>query len=57
MLPQGSGTPCGTLLIPMALYEGMFSRIPSVHLGFNVDGTFKDRESMQEMPNVERWPR
>jgi len=44
---------CGTLLIPMALYEGMFSRIPSVHLGFNVDGSFKDRESMQEMPNVE----
>lgn len=44
---------CGTLLIPMALYEGMFSRIPSVHLGFNVDGSFKGRDSMQEMPNVE----
>ncbi|MEQ3549743.1 thiamine pyrophosphate-binding protein [Pseudonocardia nematodicida] len=44
---------CGTLLIPAALYEGMFSRIPSVHLGFNVDGSFQGRESMQEMPNVD----
>lgn len=44
---------CGTLLIPGGLYEGMFSRIPSVHLGFNVDGAFKGRESMQELSNVE----
>jgi len=44
---------CGTMLIPGALYEGMSSRIPSVHLGMNIDGAFKDREAMQEMPNLE----
>ena len=44
---------CGTMLIPGALYEGMSTRIPSVHLGMNVDGAFKDREAMQEMPNLE----
>ena len=44
---------CGTMLIPGALYEGMASRIPSVHLGMNVDGAFKDREAMQEMPNLD----
>lgn len=43
---------CGTMLIPSALYEGMTSRIPSVHLGLNVDGAFKDREAMQEMPHL-----
>jgi len=44
---------CGTMLIPGGLYEGMASRIPSLHLGMNVDGSFKDREAMQEMPNLE----
>lgn len=44
---------CGTMLIPGGLYEGLFSRIPSVHLGLNVDGAFKDREAMQEMENVD----
>lgn len=44
---------CGTLMIPMALYEGLYSRIPSVHLGFNTDGAFQTREAMQEMPNVD----
>ncbi|WP_294569148.1 thiamine pyrophosphate-binding protein [uncultured Arthrobacter sp.] len=44
---------CGTMLIPGGLYEGMFTRIPSIHLGLNVDAAFKDREAMQEMPNVE----
>ncbi|MET0451970.1 MAG: thiamine pyrophosphate-binding protein, partial [Mycobacterium sp.] len=44
---------CGTLLIPGGLYEGMATRIPSVHLGMNTDGAFKDREALQEMPNLE----
>lgn len=43
----------GTLLIPGALYEGMESRIPSLHVGLNVDGAFKDRQAMQEMPNLD----
>jgi acetolactate synthase-1/2/3 large subunit len=44
---------CGTMLIPAALMEGMESRIPSVHLGLNVDAEFKDREAMQEMNHLE----
>ena len=44
---------CGTLMITSGLYEGLYSRIPSVHLGFNVDGGFQGRDSMQEMPNVD----
>ncbi|MGV1049067.1 MAG: thiamine pyrophosphate-binding protein [Solirubrobacterales bacterium] len=44
---------CGTLLITGGVYEGLVSRIPSVHIGLNVDGSFKDREAIQEMPNEE----
>lgn len=44
---------CGSLLVTGGLYEGMVSRIPSVHIGLNVDGSFKDREGIQEMPNEE----
>jgi acetolactate synthase-1/2/3 large subunit len=44
---------CGTMMIPPALYEGMTTRIPSVHLGLNVDGSFKDREAMQEMEHLD----
>jgi acetolactate synthase-1/2/3 large subunit len=44
---------CGTTLIPPALVEGMTTRIPSIHLGFNVDGSYKDREAMQEMEHLD----
>jgi acetolactate synthase-1/2/3 large subunit len=44
---------CGSLLVTGGVYEGMVSRIPSVHIGLNVDGSFKDREGIQEMPNEE----
>lgn len=44
---------CGSLLVTGGMYEGIVSRIPSVHLGLNVDGSFKGREGIQEMPNEE----
>ena len=42
---------CGTMLIAGPVYESLVTRIPAVHLGLNADGSFTDREAIQEMPN------
>lgn len=43
----------GSFVASGPIFEAQIGRIPSIHLGFNVDGTMKDREAMQEMPNHE----
>lgn len=43
----------GSFCAAGTIFEAYAGRIPSIHLGFNVDGTMKDREAMQEMPNHE----
>src|SRR6476659_1454148 len=42
---------CGTMLMTGPVYESLVSRIPSVHPGLNADGSYTDREAIQDMPN------
>lgn len=41
---------CGSLVTPVAVYDALFDRVPSVHIAMNCHSYLKDRDAMQEIP-------